>query len=88
MVDVEPVGEQAVVRHGRDGVALWDLQKGQLVTNLLGHRGTVLFAAFPPDGARLVTMAHDGTALLWDVESLTADPDPAPSDPAPPEDER
>ena len=34
---------------------------------LKGHEGPVHSAVFSPDGSRIVTASHDGTAWLWDA---------------------
>ena len=34
---------------------------------LSGHQGWVLWAAFSPDGTRVVTASADGTARIWDA---------------------
>jgi WD40 repeat protein len=36
---------------------------------LLGHDKMVRFAAFSPDGLRVVTASHDGTARVWNADS-------------------
>jgi WD40 repeat protein len=46
-----------------------------------GHRGTVLAAAFSPDGYWLATGSRDETVRLWDVSALL-DKDLQPGDPA------
>src|SRR5262249_8067630 len=35
--------------------------------SLSGHDGLVRSAAFSPDGSRIVTASHDGTARAWDT---------------------
>ena len=46
---------------------VWDTENGRLLAILEGHSGTVLSAAFTPDGRRVVTASADGTARVWDL---------------------
>jgi len=36
---------------------------------LRGYEGTIRYAAFSPDGSRIVTTSFDGTARIWNAES-------------------
>jgi WD40 repeat protein len=45
---------------------LWEVATGK-VTELAGHTAWVRGVAFSPDGKRLASCSHDGTAILWDV---------------------
>jgi len=45
---------------------LWRLCHGELRT-LHGHAGDVHCVVFSPDGRRLATASHDGTAKIWDA---------------------
>jgi WD40 repeat protein len=48
---------------------VWDAQSGQPVTEPLKHNGRVVYAAFSPDGLRVVTASFDCTARVWDAQS-------------------
>ena len=57
-----------------DGLCLWDTATGMHQAQFNGHRGTVTTVAFSPDGGTLISAAHDGTVLIWDVGRLIARP--------------
>jgi hypothetical protein len=61
-----------------DGVRIWDTATGTHRAALCGHRGTVTTVTFSPDGGALVSAAHDGTVLIWDVARLMVRPAPKP----------
>jgi len=44
---------------------LWNLE-GRELANFVVPRGFLTFAAFSPDGARLLTSGEDGTGRVWD----------------------
>lgn len=46
---------------------LLNLCRGDQLATLTGHKGIVTCAAFSPDGTRLATGSHDGTAKIWNV---------------------
>jgi hypothetical protein len=48
-------------------VRLWD-ERGLPVKVFRGHEAEVSDLAFSPDGRRLISAGHDGTALVWDTE--------------------
>ena len=54
-----------------NGVArIWDVKSGSPVSILHGHSALIEHVAFSPDGRRLLTASHDGTARLWDVDGV------------------
>lgn len=68
---VSPDGERLAVTAG-DNVEILDIETGQRVLTLAGHRGAVSSIAFSSNGARLVTGAADHFAVVWD--SATGSP--------------
>lgn len=51
-------------------VRIWDVQTGQLVERLKGHRDSVYSVAFTPDGRGLVSGSLDKTLKYWDVRPI------------------
>ena len=48
---------------------VWDVATGREIAVLRGHRNFVYFAAFSPDGARIVTTGLDGNVRIWKAET-------------------
>jgi putative hemolysin len=48
-------------------VKVWDGRTGQEALTLRGHTSFVVGVCFSPDGQRLATASHDGTAKVWDA---------------------
>jgi WD40 repeat protein len=44
---------------------VWDAKTGDQLAALAGHTDNLTFAAFSPDGSRVVTAARDKTARVW-----------------------
>ena len=51
-------------------VRIWDVQTGQLVERLKGHRDSVYSVVFTPDGSGLVSGSLDKTLKYWDLRPL------------------
>ena len=50
-------------------VRLWDVETGNLLKTLKGHKSNVVSVSFSPDGKTLVSGSFDGTVHLWNVET-------------------
>jgi WD40 repeat protein len=50
---------------------IWDARTGTEIACLKSHMGSVLSAAFSPDGSRIVTTSRDNTARMWDARTGT-----------------
>jgi WD40 repeat protein len=46
-------------------VRVWDAATGKELRHYEGHRGVVTGVAFFPDGKRIASASHDGTARIW-----------------------
>jgi WD40 repeat protein len=63
---------QTLATPGSDfGVALWNINTGQLITNLTGHAEAVWDFKFSHNGKMLATVSSDSTVRLWDVQTNT-----------------
>lgn len=66
---LSPDGSKAIVG-GDDGVArIWDVDTGNLLIELRGHAGPILWVAFSHNGSLALTTGEDRTARLWDVQT-------------------
>ena len=67
-----PDGRMLLAATGPEAASIqvWDLSRGEART-FQAHRGQVLDAAWAPDGASFATVGEDGTAVVWNVTSLT-----------------
>ena len=48
-------------------VKLWNLDNGQPIHTLTGHRDRPFSAGFTPDGKSLATASREGEVFVWDV---------------------
>lgn len=51
-------------------VRIWDVNTGQLVERLRGHKDSVYSVAFTPDGKGLVSGSLDKTLKYWDIRNV------------------
>jgi WD40 repeat protein len=59
-----------VLTASEDGTArLWHIDRGAMLSSLVGHTRAVVSAVFSADGKRVLTASDDGTARLWDASS-------------------
>ena len=70
-VAVSPDGRILAVAEAGNRALLYDVQTGDVLAALEGHRNFVTALAFSGDGSRLVSASEDGmTALVWDLGSV------------------
>lgn len=58
-----------IVTAGEDGIVRVWTSEGELLHELRGHSGGVIFADFSHDGAWIVTCGKDGRALIWNTRT-------------------
>ncbi|MEM7345594.1 MAG: WD40 repeat domain-containing protein [Chloroflexota bacterium] len=64
-----PSGDKILLT-GNDGdglAVIWDAQTGDVIHELAGHRKTVTWASWSPNGDYVVTTSDDHTARVWNV---------------------
>ncbi|XVU21233.1 WD40 repeat domain-containing protein [Actinoplanes sp. CA-054009] len=49
---------------------IWDVERGEILGSLDGHRGNVTATTISPDGAWLATGDMHGTIRVWSTSSL------------------
>ena len=54
---------------GDETLRVWDLNTGETLRTLVGHRAAIYNCAPLPDGRRAVSAAGDGMLKLWDIET-------------------
>ena len=65
---VAPSGDKAISVVANDGtLAVWDLNDGQELVRLKGHKGLVWGAVITPDGKQAITGAWDKSIRVWDL---------------------
>ncbi len=74
-----PDGSRIVTASKDNTAKVWDAKTGAEFLTLKGHApriektryivASVFSAAFSPDGSRIVTASHDGTANVWDAKT-------------------
>jgi WD40 repeat protein len=66
---VSPDGRRVVSGSSDKTVAVWDLESGTLIHQLLGHQSGVTSVAVSPDGRHVVSGSYDKTVEVWDLET-------------------
>lgn len=61
-----PDGKLALTVSFKDSVQVWKSETGELLSELIGHKGWIEQVLFSPDGKKVLTTSTDGTARIWD----------------------
>ena len=57
--------------NNEEDICLWNIERGELIAKLEGHKRTVSYLKFSADGQKLISRSDDGTAIIWDVPTRT-----------------
>jgi WD40 repeat protein len=68
-IAITPDGHCAVSASEDSRLRILDLESGESLRTLEGHRGSVEGVALTPDGRRAVSASWDKTLRVWDLES-------------------
>ncbi len=69
-VRFHPLANVLCMGTGKGTVELYRVPDGELITTLNGHRGRTTSVSWNADGSRLLSGSFDGTAVLWDTDSV------------------
>jgi WD40 repeat protein/serine/threonine protein kinase len=64
-----PDGKRLATGGEKHTVKIWDVQTGEELRTLPGHRGDVYTVAFSPDGRWIASGSEDSTVKVWDGRS-------------------
>lgn len=71
-ISYSPDGKCIVVGSGgyeKGRLAIWDVESGQMVLELVGHKDCVNSVMYSPKGECIVSASHDGTVRVWNTKT-------------------
>lgn len=66
---VTPDGRQIVSGSYDNTIKVWDLESGQLLRTLSGHKAGISDLLMTPDGKQVVSGSFDSTFKVWNLET-------------------
>jgi WD40 repeat protein len=66
-VSFSPDGRLLAIAGQDDSIAIWNVNRTELLGTLVGHKQYVSTVAFSPDGKTLASASDDSTLKFWNV---------------------
>jgi WD40 repeat protein len=66
---ISPDGAEAAIVAGDHSVPIFDVESGERLRELEGHRDRLNQVAYSADGSSMITGSDDGTARVWDAHT-------------------
>ncbi len=68
-VAISPDSRTALTASEDDTLILWEIETGEVLRRLYGHRDDVNTVLFMPDGQQALSASDDFSIILWDLDS-------------------
>lgn len=69
-IDMNEKGDKMVAGLNNDSIGLWDVETGNLIKTVSGHKQQVKLVDYSPDDKYVVSGGFDGKLNIWDANDL------------------